>query len=305
MILYFLLVFPLFVLADDVKQAKKLLAEGHYKGAIKELTSLTLKADEKDRGEYLRLLAESYYKDQEHEKAFKTYLESLNALSSKNTYTATEEENQLYREALKIYLDERERDPKMISLKIRDLYAGIWRLHPNYANLGYLVAIAYANLGDYPDFFEIFFQSYLHVPEHFLSYKSQGLLHLKLYERARTPEEKEEERKAVLLNFKKAKELFPMDPTLYKMEIAFSIDKENVIERNLKEIIDKDIVIPRSDLSFYFDQLFSFGKNVLASEFLLKARKWYPYSRTLDAANEVLQAKTDENRGSDGARSTR
>lgn len=239
----------------------------------------------------LLMQTEKYYKEQDHGKAFITYFKALE--DSPPTLIAepmTVEEKKLYDDALALYLDPREKDKEQQSLKIRDRYAGVWKLHQNYAHLGYLVAIAYANLGDYSEFFEVFYKSYQLIPNHFLSFKAQGLLYIKLYDLARTPEEKEKLRKLVFQSFKKAKELYPKDSTLYKMEIAFSKDKESTLVMNLKEILEKDIVIPRSDLSFYFDLLFAHGKEKLAQEFLEKTRVWYPYSRTLDAAEEKIKS---------------
>ncbi len=274
------------------EQIRKMLDAGHYKKVIQ-----TIDLEKEKTGESYELLAEAFYKDQEHGKAFEAFLKALE-LTDKNrsSYSMGKEEALLYDEALAVYLDTNVRDPATISLKIRDLYAGIWRLHPDYAELGYLVAIAYANLGEYTDFFEIFYRSYKKIPDHFLSYKTQGILHLKLYDRGKTPEEKELERPKVLYYFNKAKQIYPKDPSLYKMEIAFSLDKEQALETNLKEIIDRDIVIPRADLSFYIDQLFAYGENELVGELLVKARKWYPYSRTLDAAEDVLKSKTENSR---------
>lgn len=237
----------------------------------------------------LLLQAEKYYKEQEHAKAFDTFLKSLAATPQSSVVPMTPEEEKLYNEGMALYLDPKERDREQLSMKIRDRYGGVWRLHPEYSHIGYLVAIAYANLGNFPEFFEIFYQSYKKIPNHYLNYKTQAILHIKLYDLARSLEEKQTERKLALQAIKKAKELYPKDFSLYKMEIAFSNNKEQVLEENLKEIIDKDIVIPRADLSFYFDQLLAQGKDALASEFLEKARQWYPYSRTLDAASEMIK----------------
>lgn len=272
----------------QISRIKKMIEAGHYKNAIK-----AIDLEKEKSGDSYALLAEAHYLDQEHAKAFEAYINALSYAQKSNASPMGKEEALLYEEALKVYLDPTARDPVITSLKIRDLYAGIWRLHPEYAELGYLVAIAYANLGEYTDFFEIFYRSYKKIPDHYLSYKTQGILHLKLYDRGKTLEEKERERAFVLYFFNKAKELYPQDPSLYKMEIAFSLDKERILETDLKEIIDKDIVIPRADLSFYIDQLFAYGKNELAAEFLAKARKWYPYSRTLDAADDILKSKND------------
>lgn len=281
---------PGYLLSDlPTEQIRKMLESGHYKKVIK-----TIDLEKDKSGDLYALLAEAYYKDQEHAKAYEAFLKALQLTKKDNAPPLMgKDEAFLYDEALKTYLDTTARDPVTISLKIRDQYAGIWRLHPEYAELGYLVAIAYANLGEYTDFFEIFYRSYKKIPDHFLAYKTQGILHLKLYDRGKTLEDKERERVQVLFYFNKAKELYPQDYSLYKMEIAFSQDKEQILETNLKEIIDRDIVIPRADLSFYIDQLFAYGKNELATEFLAKARKWYPYSRTLDAADDIIKSKKD------------
>lgn len=285
---------PGYLLSDQQQEEplriRKMIDTGYYKKAIK-----TIDLEKEKSGELLVLLAEAYYKDQEHAKAFNAFLNALDQ-SKKDSASLPmkKEESLLYGEALKIYLDPGARDRAITALKIRDLYAGAWRLHPEYAELGYLVAIAYANLEEYPEFFDIFYKSYQKIPDHYLSYKTQGILHLKLYDRGKTLEDKEHERKLVLYYFNKAREVYPQDHSLYKMQIAFSQDKEQILETCLKEIVDKDIVIPRRDLSFYIDQLFAYGKNELAVEFLTKARKWYPYSRTLDAADEILKAKKND-----------
>lgn len=287
----FLLLYSSLYADQEIEKAKKLIASGYYKEAI----SLLTPEEGSLSGEYAKMAAIAYYKDQEHEKAFKAFLSALIPKPKlQEPYRLSKEESRYYQEALKVYLDSRERDPAEMSARIRDIYGGTYRLHPEFADLGYLVALAYANLGDYPTFFEIFYRSYQSDPDNYLAYKAQGILHLKLFDRARTPFEKTELRKLVIENFKKAKGLYPHDASLYKMEIAFSQDKEQALESNLKEIMDKDIVIPRLDLSFYFDQLLAHRQNMLAEEFLKKARKWYPYSKVLDAADESLKQKMEE-----------
>ena len=80
------------------------------------------------------------------------------------------------------------------------------------------------------------------------------------------------------------------------MEISFSEEKEKseAIKTNVKEFIANNLMIPRTDLAFYFDQLLAFGHIDLARQFLQKAREWYPYSRTLDAAQDMINRKQKE-----------
>lgn len=279
----------------------KKLASGHYKEAIKAFSELSEREEGLKKAESLKDLAIAYYKDQNHEMAFKTYLAALDTLDVVTKLPSelmpSPKDKSLYDQALKIYLDPRERDPNSMSLRIQDVYGGVIRLHPEYFNLAYLVALAEANLGNYPDFFELFFRSYKTLPNHFLAEKTKGILHIKLYERAKSAEDKEKERQVIFEQLQKAKELFPQDATLYRMQIAYAPNnmKVKVLEKNLKEIIEHDNVVPRSDLSFYFNQLLEYGLYPLAKEFLEKARHWYPYSRTLTAASEMIESRINKN----------
>lgn len=286
----------------------KKMASGHYKEAIKAFSELSEKEEGLKKAESLKDLSIAYYKDQNHEMAFKTFLEALNAVPAVTAEPMPSlNDKSLYDQALKIYLDPRERDPSAMSERIRDVYGGVIRLHPEYLNLAYLVASSEANLGDYTDFFDLFFRSYKALPAHFLAEKTKGVLHIKLYERAKTAPEKEIERTYIFEAFQKAKELFPQDASLYRLQIAYAPNniKLKILEQNLKEIIDHDRVIPRSDLSFYFNQLLEYGQYPLAKEFLEKARKWYPYSRTLAAAGEMIESRLNkkENHGKENGTS--
>lgn len=273
-------------------QAEHAFEKGRYQEAVKDFQELVKTAPDAEKAGYLKRLAESYFKDQEHQKAYAAYLEALDATAPpKEGHPPSEEDEKLYREALQIYLDPKERDPELTALKLKDLYAGILRLHPDYYQLGFIVAAAYANLNEMEKFFEIFFRSYQKFPNHFMAFKTKAILHLKLFERGRTEEEKEKERQGVLASLQQAKEQNPGDTSIYRLQIAFAPPqkKEEILKRNLNEIINQSIVIPRADLSFYFDQLFAYREKELATELLRKARIWYPYSRTLDAAKEMLE----------------
>lgn len=294
------------------EKAQQKLSSKHYKEAIKAYNELLENEKGEKRGEYFKQLAKAYYLDQEQVKAFESFLQALEANprkenSRKENPLLSQDEKVLYEEALKIYLDPKERNSEAIALKLRDLYAGVLRLNPRFFHLGYLVAIAYANLSQFEPFFDIFYRSYSEIPDHFLAYKVKGVLHIKLFERGKTPEAKEESRHSILSALQKAKEKFPKDVSLYRMQIAFSPEGEKgkILEVNLKEMIREHMIIPRGDLPFYFDLLFAYGQLDLAEELLKSSKAAYPYSRTLDAAGEMLKEKTSQSRGADGATSTR
>lgn len=292
------------------QKAKRELDAGYEKNAIADYQTLIKEAPLEKKSPLLKELSIAYLLDQEQEKAFSTYLEALETIvPPKEPYVPSENEERIYHDALKVYLDPRERDTHEISVRIKDLYAGILRLHPEYYSLGFLVSIAYANLDKYEKFFEIFYPSYAKMPDHYLGFKTKAILNIKVFERAKTPEEKLKARGEILKNLQLAKDKYPSDPSLYRLQIVFAPQDEKLklLKENLSEIVTHNMIVPRSDLSFYFDQLFTYGQIDLAKEFLAKANGWYPYSRTIEAAKEMLQEKekesqmqeiTNENKGS-------
>lgn len=252
------------------------------------------RATPEQKAEALKELARAYWQDQEQGKAIEIFFQALEALPpSVRPWAASEAETLYYQEALQIYLDPQSKDPRLNALRLRDGYAGIVRLYPDYVGLGYLVAASYANLGDFDQFFQRFFDAYKRHPNHYLAWKAQAILHIKLLERSTLVEVKEAERVKIIKDLEKAKELFSEDSSLYRMQIAFAADREKrqILQANVREIMEKSIIPPRAELSFYFDQLMLYGERELAVEFLKKARRWYPYSRTLDAAEAILGEK--------------
>jgi len=252
---------------------------------------------QKEKGAHEKKLALAYYRDQDLERAFRTFLKALDdAEIVAPPAEMSHSEDILYREALKFYLNSRHDSPQEIAETLKTLYGNAVKLHPDYYHLGYLLALAYANLNHFDQFFDQFYNSYLHDPEHFLAYKTKAILHIKLHDMAKTPQDKEKERQEILKNLRLAKKRFPKDLSLYKMEIAFSEEKEKseAVKNSVKAFIEGNFIIPRTELPFYFDQLLAFGHLDLARQFLQKAREWYPYSRTLDAAQELINRKQKE-----------
>lgn len=259
---------------------------GDYKKAIELYRNDLNVAD--DKSEIKAKLALVYWKDQDQELAFRTFLEAL----SEHIYTenASTEDDAAYEKALKIYLDHSGGTNQAIAQKICRDFEGAIKEHPDYNKLGYVVAAAYANLGRYEDFFTLFYRSHLHHPDHFLAAKTKAVLHIKLFERARFVEEKEEQRSAVLYYLNAALEKEPRDCTLYKSLIAFSPEEKKleVMHACLNKIIDKNIIIPRSDIGFYVEEAIGSKEFVLAQRFIDKVKEFYQFSRVVNAAQHYL-----------------
>lgn len=239
-------------------------------------------------------LALAYYYDQELEKAFKTYLEALEPIKSQSNYPANIEEKSLYDEALRLYLASNSgSNAEETAKKIRDKYEPIVKSHPNYLHLNFLVAAAYANLGLFDSFFNAFYLSYQKLPSSYMSYRTKAILHIKLYEKARTAQEKEEQKIAIFENVSLAQKAYPQDSSLYKLQIVFSPEKEklSVVQRALLKIINENISVPRSDILFYVAEALKAKEKPLALQFLNKAKDWYQYSRIITTAQEMIDAE--------------
>jgi tetratricopeptide (TPR) repeat protein len=238
-------------------------------------------------------LAITYYKDQEHEKAFKTFLEALDECPQEKYEGMTAEENTVYDLALKIYLQDAGLNPIETAVKIQDQFASTYKNNPHFHQLGYLLSVSNANTGDYTQFFKYFFNSYKYLPNHFLAYKSKAALHIKLFERALGDEQREKERQEIQNNVQKAIELEPHDTSLYRMALGFAPEnlKPGMLSNLLKKIIDKNIVIQRIDIPYYVEMAIAFEKYDEAQSFINKAKEWYSYSRVIVVAQQRLDEK--------------
>lgn len=275
--------------ADD-DQARKLMASGDYKAAIAEYQALVKKAAPDAKGEWERLLALAYLKDQDQEMAFKVFLESLDDTKGAPSPSLPVDET-AYKKALAIYQEHGAASAGETSRKILLEFEPILKANPQDHKLGFIVAAAYANQGRFDDFFDLFYRSYQAYPQHWLVYKTKAVLHIKLFERARTAEEREAQRRKILESVGKGLEINPTDTSLYKLVIAYSPDKDKAdsVKTYLNKIINNNIVIPRTELPFYVQQAVATKQHDLAERFIAKAHEWYQYSRAVNALQRYLE----------------
>lgn len=251
------------------------------KQSIQELEQLA-----PDSQVYLKL-ARSYLRDQEQEKAFKTFLKALEGVDEKPV-PMSEEEKLIYNEALKSYLNHRPEETDKVSYQILQKYGPILEKHPEYKRLGYIVASAYANMKLYEPFFVIFYNSYGTDPDHFLASKAIACLHIKLLERAKTEGERESERVKVIDWLAKAEKANPLDFSLYRIQVLFSHvkDRKERIKGILNKIVDLPMIPSRSDALFFTELAYETQETAFADKFLNKALESFPGSRVLSQVKE-------------------
>lgn len=263
---------------------------GGYKQAIERQRRIIEETKLNEKGEALKKLALLYLYEQNQELAFEVFLDALaNAeLIKPDTVVESQEETDKYAQALAIYLDH-QLSAQESSKKIVSTYAPVLQKQKNDL-LSYLVAISYANLNLYHEFFDHFYSAYLSHPTHFLAYKTKAILHIKLLERRRTESERQKERCEVIAHFEKAIACEPSDLTLYKLLITFSSPeiKAKQVVQCLNKIIAGNMMVPRSDIIFYVQEAVDADERVLAQKFIDKAQIWYPQSRLVATAQEYV-----------------
>lgn len=249
-----------------------------------------MQASPGERGELYKGLALVYYRDQNQERAFQSYLQALDAAVVVPMVPMSDNERRLYDEALGIYLNHAGNNPTAVAEEILKKYQPVVVEHGDYYALGYIMAAAYANLEMFPEFFDRFYISFCHLPVHYLAYKTKAVLHAKLFSRARTDKEREVQRRGIIDNLEKAISYYPTDAGMYKMLLATTGDdqKGQVLKTYLKKIINENIITPRVDILYYVQQCVANDERVLAQEFINKSREWYQYSRAVDAAQQYL-----------------
>lgn len=241
-------------------------------------------------------LAKAYVLDQNMEKAFTVFLEALEN-SAVETEMFSETDETFYQEALAFYLDPHAQSTKDTASDLLRRFEPVLKEHPECIQVSLLMAASYANMGRYRDFFALFFQAYPYASHHYLAYKTKAIIHIKLFEKACTAEQKESEQQKIVAYLQKASEKYPRDHSLYKMMVAFSPPaiKDQMIKSGLKKIVDDNIVIPRTDLVFFVEMAAKHNEFESAQLLLDKARQWYPYSRIINAAQQFLDEEEKRN----------
>lgn len=224
------------------------------------------------------------YKSQKHEDAFREFLKEL---ESKTPKSICEDESESYREALAIYLSPNAL-PNESAREIIENY-------PNATdpNITYLLAVSHANEGNFDQFFKLFWNAYTVNPNHFLVPKAKAVLHIKLLEKAPTPEKREIEKRAIVNYAAQALMLEPRDHSLYRFILSFCEESERkeLLKTNLSKIIHNNIITPRTDIKFYVHQAVDCHEYELAQCYIDRAKEWYQFSRAIQAAQDYLDRK--------------
>lgn len=268
-----------------------------YKDVITSLEDDLAHAEECQKGDLLVRMAIAHYRDQAHERAFKTFLEALSAPGVINgTITSTplsEKDQAVYEEALAVYLNSSCGSAVETAHLIREKFTPALEKNPENYGLGFLLAAAYANLHLFEEFFSTYYKAYQSNPNHFLAYKTKAIVYVKLFEMSKTSSERLLMSQLIQEEIEKALSLNPSDSSLYKFIVQFAPAEKNALKEILSKIIENRITISRSDIPFYVQKALDLKEFELAQQFICAMRTHYPYSRVLIRTQQQL----DELRG--------
>ncbi len=280
--------------ATPTQELSQLLERRENKEAIALAKQYLSKTSGVEKSTLQKQLAIAYARDQQIESAFEIFLASLKGARKEPALAPTAEEQRLYKDALESYLSHQGPYATIGAKQIEADYAPYLKSNPQYYLLGFIVAAANANLSQFDSFFPMFYESYERYPDHYLSYKTQALLNLKLWQRGRIPAERDSLREQVRHFTELAIGANPQDSSLYRMAISFSndVEKSRVVAVCLNNIVKDNIIIPREDLLYFVQAALSTGQRDLAQELVNSARDWYSRSRAVDHAQKLVDAQT-------------
>lgn len=261
----------------------------HLKIEIEKDLYLLERAPTEEKSSIQLRLAQNYAKDQDSEKAFTLFLQSIERAPT-TPYSALQEDA-LYQEALKLYLSP-QGSTKEKATKIVEDYENICQNSP----LGFIVAAAKANLKQYEEFFTLFYPCYLRYSDHFLVHKTKALLYHKLWQGAKLPHSRQLYRKKVIEHLQMAIERYPKDSSLYKMAITFSEGEERsrFVELSLDHLVKGDIISARNDVLFFVKAGVDCKKIDQTKAFIAYLRRRCKYSRVVEMAQQIIEEKEEK-----------
>jgi hypothetical protein len=261
------------------------------KDSIDQQNQKITSSSDAEKGSLMVQLACLYLKDQDLERAFKVFLDALLSVIVKENVQG-ENVTDLNKSAFDLYLF-KDNTPIEAAKEVCSKYEPMLETYSNDIPLKYMVAIAHANLNHYDKFFKLFYEAYLLDPHYYLAYKTKAVIYIKLFERARVPQEKALLREEIIKNLKIAIEKKPQDYTLFKLLFTFSSpeNKKTEITESLNKILSESILIPRTEIQFFIEKLEKIDRIDLALQLLEKAQGWYPNSRILRASQNYLNER--------------
>jgi hypothetical protein len=269
---------------------QKQIQECEYGAIREELLKKIATAQGAEKAQLEVVLATVYVKDQKEEEAFQMFLRALSDIPQKQAASPSKEELQIYNSSLPIYLEQAKCPASQAAKELESKLEPVLTAHPEYDQVRFLFAAAKANQHQYEDFFYHFYKAYTQNQACFLAYRTLGILNIKLFEKARLIDEKEQRRQEMQKFLHLALKENVNDVALYKLLIVFSPAeaRKKAVHEVLDMIVQNSVQVPRSDISFYVNEALVACEKESAERFLDKQATWYQYSRIIEEMRKVV-----------------
>ncbi len=245
-----------------------------------------------EEAEQLVELACRFEGQQDQSSALQAFLKALDSADATDDRKAesSEEELVVYREALDLYIRNIDKDPAFVLSEIRSHYEKIYQDHANWYQLGTFVAIADANDHEFSSFYRKFFLAYQQSPSSFLSLRTRGVLHHKLFERSLG--KKREKHRKLAMNYLQEAVRVDIRETGALRLLLFTATKEErqpLLEELVPKIVDEKVTLPRGDITLYVKWLLQGGYIAHAALLLDHVKECYNYSRSIEVAERLIE----------------
>ena len=234
--------------------------------------------------------AKILYADQQHAEAQELFLQALQTLPTSSQGKISDAEKNAFDKLFPSY-EEASVSPEACSRLLEESEA-VYKNHPEFESIEHYIAACLANRGQFIEFFDRFFHAFQVRRDCFLTYKTIGVLHLRLFEASSSEERRQMHRQEAVICLKEAFSREPKDSTLL-VKLVFILppmEKQILLRSVSVELTKLQTPIRRMDCFFLIQQAMDVGELEVAKQLIEKAHSWYQYSRALHELSDQLSA---------------
>jgi tetratricopeptide (TPR) repeat protein len=262
---------------------------GEYRHAAELLQQLCSSCQDEEITQFLLVeKAKVLFADQRHIEAQETFLE---AIQKHTAHEPSPHEQQVCASLYSSYEESTQEPEKAIAFeqKVRQLQSQ----YPSYVSLKLYTAIFCANRGQFIPFFDHFFTAFRQWPDWYLCWKTQGVLHLRLFEASPDETRRLFHRSEAVRCFREAFSRRPSDTSLLvKLLFVLPVEEKRILLQGVVDHLVQLEIPPRRLECFYLiDQALEVHAIEVAEKLIVQAHTWYQYSRALNEFSQRLDAE--------------
>ena len=236
--------------------------------------------------------AKVLYVNQQRVEALEVFLEALKSAPIGSKTVLSDDEQKVFLSLFPLY-EESIQSPELGS-RLSEQSKALLQAHPEYTSLRFYLATGLANQGKFVEFFDCFYSAFQARRDCFLSWKTIGVLHMRLFEASTSEEVRETHRREAAQCLRQAFALQPQDGALL-VKLVFilpPVEKKLFLKTVANGLLALHVPICRRDCFFLIQQAIDVDEFLVAKQLIEIAGTWYQYSRGLQELSEQLQKCT-------------